>query len=378
MSERMKIARAVAPILLILALGACSGPSLPFQAKHDPSLAPIQTAYNALMDNYVDQPSPALLLEGAYQGARQVLASQGIQDSELSAPGWDNSQSSANWDRFSTAYDQLAAKYAGRVGSNNLEYGAINGMADSLKDCQTRYYPPAALQQRQAEVNGQQQFGGIGVLMRNIPGHPTVLRVLDGPARSSGLKPGDEIVAVDGKSTAGQTFEDVRNSIRGPEGQPVKITVKRPGTANTLDFSIPRAQIQAPILDAAILGGSVGYIHLYSFPANIAGQIDNALSVMDQRNVDSVIFDVRANTGGDQQAILQVLSRFVKGGTTVETQLDRSGQKTPYTVDGSSYWQNPKPLVVLADNDTQSGGEMFAKAMQEEGGYQGIEEGTSL
>ncbi|MFI5268305.1 MAG: S41 family peptidase, partial [Chloroflexota bacterium] len=243
-------------------------------------------------------------------------------------------------------------------------------------DCQTRFFDPAALKARQAEVSGQQQFGGIGVLMKNIPGHPTVLRVLDGPARSSGLKPGDEIVAIDGKPTRGQTFEQVRNTIRGPQGSSVKITVKRPGDSAPHDFDVARGQIQAPIIDAAILGNSIGYIHLYSFPQAIPQEIDKALEVFDQRNVDSVIFDVRANTGGDQQAILQVMSRFIKGGTA-EVQIERNGQRQPFTLDPSVYWKNPRPVVLLADEDTQSGGEMFTKAMQEEGGYKVIGATTS-
>ncbi|MBV8086859.1 MAG: PDZ domain-containing protein, partial [Chloroflexi bacterium] len=217
---------------------------------------------------------------------------------------------------------------------------------------------------------------GIGVLMKNIPGHPTVLRILDGPAKSSGLQPGDEIVAVDGKSTQGQAFEDVRNSIRGPAGQTVTLTVKRPGSNGAQDFTIQRAQIQAPIVEAAILGGTIGYMHIYSFPQGVQTQIANALQTFEQRGATSVIVDVRTNTGGDHQTILSTLSLFIKSGQ-VESELLRNGQAQAFNVDGTSFWKNPKPLVVLADDDTQSGGELFAKAMQEEGGYQVVGTKTS-
>src|SRR5262249_55765581 len=96
----------------------------------------------------------------------------------------------------------------------------------------------------------------------------------------------------------------------------------------------------------------------------------------DQNGVSSVIFDVRANTGGDQQTILAGMSRFIKAGT-VEVQTDRSGQRQTVNVEPGVYLKNPKPLVVLADEDTQSGGEIFAKAMQEEGGYSVIGATTS-
>ncbi|HEX6513298.1 MAG TPA: S41 family peptidase [Chloroflexota bacterium] len=362
----MKLQRAVVPVVL-LSLAACAGPRLPWQGEN-PGLDPIHAAYQTLLANYVDQPKAVDLLTAAYQGTRQTLADAGVHDDSLQPPAW-TSGDDANWQRFVSAYIQIANKYAKQVGSDKLEYGAIGRMASSLNDCQTRFYDPSAMKERQGEVSGQQDFGGIGVLMKNIPGHPTVLRVLNGPAQSSGLKPGDEIVAVDGKPTAGQSFEQVRNGIRGPQGTSVKVTVKRPGSAGTQDFDIARAQIQAPIIEAAIIGGAVGYIHLYSFPQAIPEEIDRALQVFDQNNVDSVVFDVRANTGGDQQTILQVLSRFIKGGTA-EVQVDRAGKKQEFSLDPSLYWQHPRAMVVLADEDTQSGGEMFAKALQEEGGYQ--------
>ena len=347
---------------------------MPWQ-RDDPSLDPIHAAYQTLMSNYVDAPSPVLLLSAAYESSRQVLADAGVRDGQLQPPVWADGEA-ANWGRFLTAYSQITDKYGKQVGSDKLEYAAINGMASSLKDCQTRFFDPSAMKERQAAAAGQQQFGGIGVLMKNIPGHPTVLRVLDGPGRAAGLKPGDEIVAIDGKPTTGKTFEQVRNSIRGPQGSSVRITVKRPGESGTQDFHMARGQIQAPIIDAAILGNSIGYIHLYNFPQAIPPEIDKALAVFDQRGVDSVIFDVRANTGGDQQAILQVMSRFIKGGTP-EVQIERNGPRQPFPLDPSLYWKNPRPLVVLADEDTQSGGEVFAKAMQEEGGYKVIGATTS-
>jgi len=364
-SRGVNLHRAVVP-LLILSLTACAGPKLPWQ-REDPSIDPIHSAYQVLVSNYVDDPNPVVLLEAGYKGVLRVLADAGVRDPQLQAPVWVQGVG-PNWDRFLKSYKQVTDKYAKSIGSDKLEYAAINSMAGSLKDCQTHFFDPTALADRRGEVGGQQQFGGIGVLMKNMPGHPTVLRVLDGPARSVGLKPGDEIVAVDGKSVSGLTFEQVRNTIRGPQGSTVKVTVKRPGESSTRDFDVTRAQIQAPIVDAAILGNSTGYIHLYSFPQGIPQEVDKALAIFEERGVDNIVFDVRANTGGDQQTIVALMSRFIKGGT-VEIQIERNGQRQAFNADPSLYWKNPKPMVVLADEDTQAGGEMFAKAMQEEGGY---------
>ena len=109
-------------------------------------------------------------------------------------------------------------------------------------------------------------------------------------------------------------------------------------------------------------------MHIYSFPQGLQSQVYSAIQTFEQRGVTSILLDLRANTGGDHQTILTLLSYFIKSGT-VESETDRNGQSQPFTVDGSTYWKSPKPVVVLVDDDTQSGGELFAKAMQEEGGY---------
>ncbi|HVA23288.1 MAG TPA: hypothetical protein VMW62_02760, partial [Chloroflexota bacterium] len=142
----MKLQRGVVP-LLILSLAACAGPRMPWQ-RDDPSLDPIHAAYQTLMSNYVDAPSPVLLLSAAYEGSRQVLADAGVRDGQLQPPAWTNGEG-ANWDRFLNAYGQITDKYGKQVGSDKLEYAAINGMASSLKDCQTRFFDPGAMKERQ-------------------------------------------------------------------------------------------------------------------------------------------------------------------------------------------------------------------------------------
>ncbi len=353
--------RVLAPLLSVtLLLSACAGPSLPFN-QGDPSVVPIQQAYNALIENYIDPPDSVALLQAAYQGALQVLTSAGVRDVELRPPNLVAGKSD-NLDQFLSAYKQITDKYASKVHSDRLEYGVISQMAASLKDCQTNFFDPAAYVQQQS----QQTFSGIGVILKNIPDHPTILRVLDGPAQRAGLRPGDEILAVDGQPTAGQPFPVLRNRVRGPQGSTVTIKVSRLGVTEPMNFQINRDQVQAPIIEAAVIGGNTGYIHIYSFPPSMLAELDNALAVFDQRGVRSIILDLRANTGGDQQTVLSAASHFVQG-STVEIQVDRAGKRMPFQADPAFYWKQPKPIALLADDDTTAGGEIFVKAFQEAG-----------
>ncbi|MHB8619245.1 MAG: S41 family peptidase [Chloroflexota bacterium] len=361
---RGMIRGALPGLTAVLLLSACARPSLP--GGHDgPTVAPVHAAYTDLMSKYVDRPSPSVLLGGAYKGLEEVLARAGIKDSHLQAPVLNGGQS-GDWNSFRQVYNRAIATYGQRIGADKLEYGAIRQMANSLKDCQTRFLSPAEVQQQRQELSGQQAFGGIGVIMKNSSGHPTLLRVMNGPARKAGLRPGDEVIGVNGHPTSGDSFAAVRDSIRGPRGTEVTLLVRRPGVAQPISFRMTRGQVQAPVLDAAILANRVGYLHFYSFPTNVLTQLDAALRVFDQRNVAGIILDVRANSGGDQQTIVEAVSRFAKSGV-VEVEVQRNGQRTPLEVDPSVYWQSPKPLALLADGDTQSGGEIFAKALQERG-----------
>jgi carboxyl-terminal processing protease len=117
------------------------------------------------------------------------------------------------------------------------------------------------------------------------------------------------------------------------------------------------------VLKAQILDGNVGYLHFYAFPEPLTAQLDQALGEFERRDVRAVIVDLRDNSGGQLDVVTKVTSRFVPDGPLFQG-VALTGEKTVYRADGS-YWKAAKPLLVLTNAGTGSGGEIFAAAVKE-------------
>jgi carboxyl-terminal processing protease len=117
------------------------------------------------------------------------------------------------------------------------------------------------------------------------------------------------------------------------------------------------------VLKAQIPDGNVGYLRFYAFPEPLTGQLDQALREFERRDVRAVIVDLRDNSGGQLDVVTKVTSRFIPDGPLFQG-VSLSGEKTVYQADGS-YWKPARPLVVLTNAGTGSGGEIFAAAVKE-------------
>jgi carboxyl-terminal processing protease len=237
--------------------------------------------------------------------------------------------------------------------------------ADSLDDCHTGFLSARQVQDQIQRMSGSTRFGGVGVIIRRAPDERgfLIVEVFDGgPAEKAGLRPGDRVVSVDSESLTGMGIEQVVQLVRGQEGSTVRLGVRR-GQGEPSEISMVRAQVAAPILKAQILDGNVGYLHFYAFPEPLTGQVDQALREFERRDVRAVIVDLRDNSGGQLDVVTKVTSRFVQDGPLFQG-VGLSGERTVYKADGS-YWKAAKPLVVLTNAGTGSGGEIFAAAVKE-------------
>ena len=162
---------------------------------------------------------------------------------------------------FNEVFNLLRTEYydESKVTPDALSLGAINGMIQSLDDPHTSYLPKDVYNELQTDTKGE--FGGLGIVIGVRDGWITVISPIDDtPAARAGIKAGDRIIEVDGKSTEGFTTMDAVRVLRGRVGTSVTIKVKRPGVEEPLEFTIVRGLIKLQTVKSTMIDDHIGYI----------------------------------------------------------------------------------------------------------------------
>ncbi|MBV8371029.1 MAG: S41 family peptidase [Candidatus Eremiobacteraeota bacterium] len=241
---------------------------------------------------------------------------------------------------------------------------ALIGMLGGLGDPYTTYLSPQEINGLDEQLRGG-NFGGIGVYIVQDPKTGSILvdPIEGNPAIKAGVRPGDVIVAVDGRSTAGQKIDAVEREIRGPNGTIVSLTLKRHGTEATSTVHVTRAEIHVPSVRAKVENG-IEYMRLSDFGSTSADEVRQAIEDGKKHNVRGYILDLRNNGGGLLDAAVDISSLFIPQGTIVST-IDRAGNRDVRTASGHAL--DAKPLVVLVNRFTASASEITAGAVQDYG-----------
>src|SRR3989338_7415869 len=167
---------------------------------------------------------------------------------------------------FWKIYSDLSAKYVdkGKIDAQEILYGAISGMVNSVGDPYTVFFEPATSKKFQEEISGS--FGGVGIEIGKRNSILTVIApIKDTPAFKAGIQAGDKIIKIDGKSTLDMSIEEAVTLIRGKPGTKVVLTIQN-GT--TRDVEIIRAVIKAPTIDWKLIEqgtDKIAYMRIYSF-----------------------------------------------------------------------------------------------------------------
>jgi len=188
-----------------------------------------------------------------------------------------------------------------------------------------------------------------------------------------GLKPGDVITGVDGKSVVGWPTDDIVKLIRGEEGTSVVLTVLRTKEAESLDLSMIRRPIVVPSVESKVLEGSgVGYISVTSFcaPRSVSfseptiDQFSKALDKMTAASVKGLVIDLRSNPGGLLNTASEMLSHFLDGQTVVTMRMREGSEQVEKTPRGRVRANMP-PVAVMLDENSASASEIFAGVLRE-------------
>ncbi|WP_415238826.1 S41 family peptidase [Seleniivibrio woodruffii] len=270
-----------------------------------------------------------------------------------------------NLDIFTQALYLIENNYVEPVDDQKIIYGAIKGMAQEL-DPHSAFMDPKTLNNFEVETQGE--FGGLGITIGMKDKILTVIAPLeDTPAFKKGIKAGDQIIKIDGKSTMDITIDDAVNKLRGKEGTDVTITVFRKNVEKPFDVKMKRAIIKIKSVKYTMIDKNIGYIRLIQFSNDISGQLKDALRAVDSQGAKAYIIDLRNNPGGLLTEAISVSSLFLPSNEIVVYTMDRAQKRTDYKSNGGFSKELTKPIVLLVNEGSASASEILTGALQDYG-----------
>lgn len=285
--------------------------------------------------------------------------------STVYAQASENFEITKNLDIFINLYKELNTNYVDEVNASKLMKDGIDGMLDEL-DPYTVYIPESEIEDYRFMTTGE--YGGIGSLIHRQDNFIVISEPYENsPAQKSGLKAGDRILKVNGKSTSGKSVDDVSAALKGQPGTTVNLQIERPGESKPLNFELLREKISIdPVPYFGMLNGNTGYIKLTSFTQTASADVKKALlDLKAKNNLQNVILDLRDNGGGLLTEAVNIVNLFVdKGELVVSTkgkQFDKN--KTYQTMYDAVDKQIP--VIVLVNGNSASASEIVSGAMQD-------------
>ena len=272
-------------------------------------------------------------------------------------------KSSTSLNEFVMAYNELKSSFYQDIDDEKLLEAGISGMIKYLGDPYTTYMDKDVAEDFNDDVEGTYQ--GIGAEVKiDDKGNITIGRVFEkSPAEKAGMKENDILLEVNSKNVKGMTLSEVADMVRGKKNTEVKVKIKRGKEEKVL--TITRAVVDNISVISEVIeknNKKIGYIYISVFASNTAKQFRNELTTLEKNKIDSLIIDVRGNSGGYLTTVNDIVSMFIKKNgliyqlktkEKIEKVYDKTDEKRNY------------PIVVLADSDSASASELLIGALKE-------------
>jgi carboxyl-terminal processing protease len=266
---------------------------------------------------------------------------------------------------FGDVVERVRADYVEPVNDRQLIENALNGMLSGL-DAHSSYMNQKSYRDMQVQTKGT--FGGLGIEVTEEKGLIKVVTPIDDtPAFRAGIKSGDIITALDGKTVLGLTLGEAVERMRGPPNSRIVLTIKRQNVDKPVEVALIREMIQIQVVKSRLEPNGIGYIRLSQFTEQADGGLKTAIRNLTRQaggKLNGVVLDLRNNPGGLLDQAVAVTSNFISQGEVVSTRARHAEDSQRWTARGSDLL-NGAPLVVLINTGSASASEIVAGALQD-------------
>lgn len=275
-----------------------------------------------------------------------------------------NFELAKNLEIYYSLFRELNMFYVDEVNPEKLVKTSIDEMLKSL-DPYTNFISEDQMEDFRFMTTGE--YAGIGALIGNQNGKIVISEPYEGfPAQKFGLKAGDIILEVEGKSTENMSTEDVSNLLKGPAKRPVKIKLQRPGEKKPYEVDVIREKISIESVPYyGMIENNVAYIRLSNFTANCSEEVKKAYQELKKNNPGALVLDMRSNPGGLLQEAVKIVNMFVPRGSEIVStrgkvkQWDKAYKATNTPLDTTIR------IAVLTNSSSASASEIVAGAIQD-------------
>jgi carboxyl-terminal processing protease len=266
---------------------------------------------------------------------------------------------------FGDVFERVRADYVDQVNDKDLIENSINGMLTGL-DPHSSYMNAKQFRDMQVQTKGE--FGGLGIEVTQDNGFIKVISPIDDtPAAKAGIKAGDIITALDGKTVEGLSLQDAVDKMRGAPNSKITLTIKREHVDKPIEVSMLREVIHIQVVKSRLEPDNVGYIRLSQFTEQADAGIRDAVKQLRQKaggKLTALILDLRNNPGGLLDQAVAVSEDFIPRGEIVSTRARHSEDSQRWDAKGDDII-NGVPLVVLINGGSASSSEIVSGALQD-------------
>ncbi len=278
-----------------------------------------------------------------------------------SSPESLTSQEAVN--KLETIYDIIEEEYLDEIDEAALVDGLYSGVLSGLGDPYSVYYTVEEYESLMEQTQGS--YSGIGAVLTTNPdtGLSTVVQVYEGaPSAEAGMLADDIITEVDGEDVTDMDLSSVVALLKGETGTEVVVTVVRGNDYEEVELTMTRAEVEIPTVTSEMLEDNIGYVYVAEFDSVTTTQFIEAIEELEEQGMERLIVDLRSNPGGNVQTVCEMLEYMLDEGLIVYTE-DKNEKRSEYNSEQPASFN--KPLAVLVNGNSASASEIFAGAIQD-------------